>query len=224
MLDHIAELIGLRAVPTILVPARLEDENISLAHFNHTFNHFRGVDAGIADQVRNVGDNPGASPVLKGHLANGAASGPEVNFAVHMGSQVDTGLANRPVSAHAEILAAHPFMIGHGQRLVVGPLGSLNTKREAQVEHLGRSHELKEFTLIHALGRLMGHHPGPGRFDFYERDRLDHNPGPLIVKLVNLADDGFGQQKMGFGHGQVGQCVIFIWGEHLIPALAMHFL
>ena len=137
MLDHVAEFIRIGADPTIFVPARLEDQYIPFSHFNDTLNHLGRIDARIADQVGNIGNDARTDPIFQRNLANRPAGRPEMLLAVHMGGQVNAGVADGSIPAQPKILAPNALGICHGQGHIIGPLRRLDAKRDGEVQHIG---------------------------------------------------------------------------------------
>ena len=163
---------------------------------------------------------PGPTHSDKRNLADRAAVGIEVFLAVHMGGQVDAGVADRTVAAHTEELAAHPLGVGHAQGNVVQPLRGLDAERNGHIEHLGFLHGGEELALAHAIRGRVGADPRPGSFNFHVRDRHDGDPGALVLQLVDLAHDAFRQHQVRLGHRDMGQIVVLALREVFIPGLA----
>ena len=63
MLDHVAEFIRFRAGPSEFIPAGLDDQDIALADIDHIVDHLGGINAGIAHQLGNIGNDAGSNPL-----------------------------------------------------------------------------------------------------------------------------------------------------------------
>ena len=48
VLDHVADLVGGRLVPAVVVVARVDDEDVALLHLDALLDHLRGVDVVVA--------------------------------------------------------------------------------------------------------------------------------------------------------------------------------
>ena len=112
MFDHIAEFIRILAVPAILIPAGLDDEDIAFVNFDLVHDHLWSVNTGIADNFGDISDNAGTNPIFEGNLTDGAAIGIEVFLAIHMGAEVDAGVADGAIASHAEVLSANTLGVG----------------------------------------------------------------------------------------------------------------
>src|SRR5690606_35834762 len=77
VLDHVAELVRIRAVPAIAMPAGLEQQDVTLAHLDLRLDHLRRINAAVADVIRNVDDHAWPVPMLERHLADSATPRPE---------------------------------------------------------------------------------------------------------------------------------------------------
>ena len=126
MFYHIAEFIRVGAVPAKFVPTGLDDQDITFMNIDHIHDHLGCVNAGIADQVGNIGDDAGADPFIQRNLTDGPAVWIEVFLAIHVGGEVDAGVADGTIAAHTKVLSANPFGVGDSQGNIVQPLGSLN--------------------------------------------------------------------------------------------------
>ncbi len=141
-------------------------------------------------------------------------------LAVHVCTQVDAGIADGAVAAHAKELPAHALGVGDTQRNVVQPLRRLHAEGHGHIDHLRIFHGFEELGVAHPGRGSIGDHARPGGFHFHVRDRHDADPGAFVLELVDLAYDAFRKHQVRFRHLDVGQVVILALREGFIPGLA----
>lgn len=90
MTNHVALLISLGGIPTILMVTGVDDEDIALTNFAALLDHFGSVDAEVfaAGSISQVNNNAGTNQLGQLELINGTAGGIEMQRAIQMGTNM----------------------------------------------------------------------------------------------------------------------------------------
>jgi hypothetical protein len=68
-------VVHLRLIPGVSVIACVDDQNVARLDYGFAGDHFRGNNAVIRDQVRNVDNHAGAAQILQRDVGDGTAAG-----------------------------------------------------------------------------------------------------------------------------------------------------
>ena len=82
MFNHVTDFVAIRLVPAKVVVARVDYQNIPVAHFHPLFNHLGGVDVVIATHVAEVYHGRFPTQKVKRQRGNVLAGRVKVNFAI----------------------------------------------------------------------------------------------------------------------------------------------
>lgn len=149
MFDEVADFVAGFLVPGVFVVAGIDDEDIAFFDLDLIGDHFGGIEGIVADVFGEVDDDALSDPIAEGDISDGAAGGVEVDFAVHMGTDVVTGGEDLAIGALAHMGASDSLKVLDTQGHITGPWGGMDAEAHGEVVEAGAIHELQEAVDIH---------------------------------------------------------------------------
>ena len=132
MLHHVADLIRRGHVPTKVMEAGVDDEDVARLHLHLVLNHFRRVDVIVRHDVRQIHHRGIMDKKVHLQIGHVLTGGVEVNLTVEVRAQMVRMGQQLPIRA----VGRQPLKILHLQRLIGRPRGRGNPKGNGQIQQL----------------------------------------------------------------------------------------
>ena len=134
MTNHVALLISLGGIPTILMITGVDDEDIALTNFNALLDHLGSVDAEVfaAGSIGQVNNDAGTNQLGQLELINSTAGSIEMQRAIQVGTNMVGVGEDLAVSAIGRQALKELHLYG----LIGGPGGAVYADRDRQIINL----------------------------------------------------------------------------------------
>ena len=134
MTNHVALLISLGGIPTILMITSVDDEDIALTNFNALLDHLGSVDAEVfaAGSIGQVNNDAGTNQLGQLELINSTAGSIEMQRAIQVGTNMVGVGEDLAVSAVGRQALEELHLYG----LIGGPGGAVYADRDRQIINL----------------------------------------------------------------------------------------
>ncbi len=129
MLNHVADFVGGRLVPSVLVIAGVDDQDIAVVDVGAVFDHLGGIDVIVAGGVGEVNHDARSDEEIEGQAGNVASWGIEMNLAVEVRAYVIGMCQELAIGT----IGGETFEILELQRLIRWPGGRTNANRDRQI-------------------------------------------------------------------------------------------
>src|ERR1035437_3703969 len=126
MLYKVADFIGLFLIPRIAVITSIDNEYVPFFNFSFFHKHFRSIKIIVSHLIRDIDHDTLTNPFLHRNISNRSAACMEMNFTVHMCSDMITDSNNLPISSLAHMSAGYSFKILNSKRHIAWPRRSMN--------------------------------------------------------------------------------------------------